>query len=144
MNDRSVNPTHQTHEFRILTTRINTVLLISKIRAKITFSGLAYSINLPLGKFCSNTHGKCGKTCVIHLKHDLVCLVSGMCDNNRTDNGILPSGVIDPSCSNMAHEWHTNDTYCEPLFVPTPTPHCDTSICNIIQNRCKRTKQKYI
>ncbi|XP_035855779.1 intestinal mucin-like protein [Sander lucioperca] len=52
---------------------------------------------------------------------------------------MLPSGKIDPSCPNMAHEWHTNDSYCEQIYhPPTTTPMsttspCDTTICEIIK-----------
>ncbi len=77
----------------------------------------------------------------------LMMMVSlGTCDNNRTDDCMLPSGKIDPSCPNMAHEWHTNNSYCEHLIhptpTPTPTPHtCDTTICDIIKSRYCRGKR---
>lgn len=120
VNGKSISSAYQTPDLRIITTGINTVLLIPKILAKITFSGLIYSIVLPLSKFGSNTQGQCGK-----------------CDNNRANDCMLPSGQIDPSCSHMAHHWHTNDSYCPPHVDPTPRPtphHCDTTICEIIRS----------
>ncbi|XP_034004778.1 mucin-5AC-like [Trematomus bernacchii] len=121
INDRHVSPAYQNGDFRIATTGIDTVLLIPKIHAKITFSGLIFSINLRYSKFGNNTWGQCGT-----------------CDNNRTDDCMLPSGKIDSSCPNMAHEWHTNDSNCKqlpPTPKTTPTPDtCNTSICEIIES----------
>ncbi|XP_030270539.1 mucin-5AC-like [Sparus aurata] len=120
VNDKRVSPAYQNSDFRITTTGIDTVLVIPKIHAKVTFSGLIFSIYLPYSEFGNNTWGQCGT-----------------CDNNRTDDCMLPSGKIDPSCPNMAHEWHANNSYCEPPVHPTPTPvpiPCDTSICDIIKS----------
>ncbi|XP_049907200.1 intestinal mucin-like protein [Epinephelus moara] len=123
VNDKRVSPAYQNADFRIATTGIDTVLVIPKIGARITFSGLIFSIYLPYSKFSGNTWGQCGT-----------------CDNNRTDDCMLPSGKIDPSCPGMAHEWH--DGGCEvihptptpaPSPSPTPTP-CDTTICDIIKS----------
>ncbi|XP_037652474.1 intestinal mucin-like protein [Sebastes umbrosus] len=119
VNDKHVSPAYQTGDFRITTTGIDTVLVIPKIHAKITFSGLIFSINLPYSEFGGNTWGQCGT-----------------CDNNRTDDCMLPSGKIDPSCPNMAHEWHANDSYCGQV-PPKPTPihiPCDTTTCEIIKS----------
>ncbi|KAM8762761.1 uncharacterized protein AB9X84_007402 isoform 2-T2 [Acanthopagrus schlegelii] len=120
VNDKRVSPAYQNSDFRITTTGIDTVLVIPKIHAKVTFSGLIFSIYLPYSEFGNNTWGQCGT-----------------CDNNRTDDCMLPSGKIDPSCPDMAHEWHANNTYCEPPVHPTPTPvpvPCNTSICDIIKS----------
>ncbi|KAI9542132.1 hypothetical protein NQZ68_023715 [Dissostichus eleginoides] len=128
VNDRHVSPAYQNGDFRITTTGIDTVLVIPKIHAKITFSGLIFSIDLPYSKFGNNTWGQCGT-----------------CDNNRTDDCMLPSGKIDSSCPNMAHEWHTNDSNCKqppPTPKTTPMPDtCNTSICEIIKSRYN---QKFI
>ncbi|KAK5916043.1 hypothetical protein CesoFtcFv8_001581 [Champsocephalus esox] len=121
VNDRHVSPAYQNGDFRMTTTGIDTVLVIPKIHAKITFSGLIFSITLPYSQFGNNTWGQCGT-----------------CDNNRTDDCMLPSGQIDSSCPNMAHEWHTNGSSCKqhpPTPKPTPTPDtCNTSICEIIKS----------
>ncbi|KAM7423466.1 hypothetical protein PAMA_000019 [Pampus argenteus] len=127
VNDKPVRPAYQNGDFRVTTTGIDTVLIIPKIHAKISFSGLIFGIYLPFSEFGGNTQGQCGT-----------------CDNNRTDDCMLPSGKIDPSCPNMAHEWHTNDSYCERPFHPTPSPTaypCDTTICEIIKSRYN---QKFI
>ncbi|CAK6975861.1 mucin-5AC-like [Scomber scombrus] len=122
VNDKPVNPAYQNHlsDFRVTTTGINTVVIIPRINAKITFSGLMFSIYLPYSEFGGNTEGQCGT-----------------CDNNRTDDCMLPSGTVDPSCPHMAHEWHTNNSNCEPPFHPTPVPTpnpCDSTICEIIKS----------
>ncbi|KAI9517760.1 hypothetical protein NQZ68_000928 [Dissostichus eleginoides] len=121
VNDRHVSLAYQNGDFRITTTGIDTVLVIPKIHAKITFSGLIFSIDLPYSKFGNNTWGQCGT-----------------CDNNRTDDCMLPSGKMDSSCPNMAHEWHTNGSNCKqppPTPNTTPTPGtCNTSICEIIKS----------
>ncbi|XP_053177491.1 mucin-5AC-like [Scomber japonicus] len=122
VNDRPVSPAYQNHlrDFRVTTTGINTVVIIPKINAKITFSGLMFSIYLPYSEFGGNTQGQCGT-----------------CDNNRTDDCMLPSGRVDPSCPHMAHEWHANNSNCEPPFHPTPVPTpnpCDSTICEIIKS----------
>ncbi|XP_040894134.1 mucin-5AC-like [Toxotes jaculatrix] len=120
VNDKPVSPAYQNSDFRITTTGIDTVLVIPQINAKITFSGLIFSIYLPYSKFHGNTEGQCGT-----------------CDNNRTDDCMLPNGKIDPSCPHMAHEWHTNNSHCEPPVHPTPIPKpgpCNTNICEVIKS----------
>ncbi|XP_029354409.1 mucin-5AC-like, partial [Echeneis naucrates] len=120
VNDRLVSPAYQNHDFRIATTGIDTMLVIPKIHAKITFSGLIFSIYLPYSIFGGNTEGQCGT-----------------CDNNRTNDCRSPNGKIDASCSHMAHEWHANDSSCEHRVEPTPTPTpptCNTTICEIINS----------
>ncbi|KAM6950302.1 mucin-5AC-like [Lycodopsis pacificus] len=119
VNDKRVSPAYQNDDFRIITTGIETVLVIPKIHAKVTFSGLIFGIYLPYSEFAGNTVGQCGT-----------------CDNNRTDDCMLPSGKIDPSCPDMAHEWNTNDTDCDRVY-PTPSPppeNCNTTICDIIKS----------
>uniref|UniRef100_A0A3B4XDX1 Mucin 5f n=1 Tax=Seriola lalandi dorsalis TaxID=1841481 RepID=A0A3B4XDX1_SERLL len=120
VNDRLVTPAYQNADFRLTTTGIDTVLVIPKIHAKVTFSGLIFSIYLPYGMFGGNTEGQCGT-----------------CNNNRTDDCRLPDGKIDPSCPNMAHEWHANNSNCARPSEPTPTPMpetCNTTICEIIKS----------
>ncbi|XP_029318713.1 intestinal mucin-like protein [Cottoperca gobio] len=131
VNDKHVSPAYQNGDFRITTTGIDTVLVIPKIHAKITFSGLIFSIYLPFSEFGNNTQGQCGT-----------------CDNNRKNDCMLPSGKIDPSCPNMAHEWHANDSYCEPIPptpTTTPTPNtCNTTICEIIKSSVFESCHKVI
>ncbi|XP_070819696.1 mucin-5AC-like [Chaetodon trifascialis] len=120
VNDKPVSPAYQNGDFRITTTGIDTVLIIPAIQAKITFSGLIFSIYLPYSEFANNTEGQCGT-----------------CNNNRTEDCRLPSGTIDPSCSNMAHQWNTNNSHCEYPIQPLPTPapnNCSVTICDIIKS----------
>ncbi|XP_060923655.1 mucin-2-like [Limanda limanda] len=120
VNDKPVSPAYQNDDFRTVTTGIDTVLIIPKIHAKVTFSGLIFSISLPYSEFGGNTQGQCGT-----------------CDNNRTDDCMLPSGKIDPSCPHMAHKWHSNNSHCDPPVQPLPTPTpstCNTTICEIIKS----------
>lgn len=121
VNNKPINPAYQYNDFVVTTTGIDTVLVIGAIQAKITFSGLIFSIYLPYDLFGGNTEGQCGT-----------------CDNNRTDDCRLPDGKIDPSCPNMAHQWHTNDTHCEQPPPPPTTPApdtCNTTLCDIIISR---------
>ncbi|XP_062417665.1 mucin-2-like [Pungitius pungitius] len=118
VNDKPVSLAYQNKDFRLITTGIETVLVIPNIQAKVTFSGLIFGIYLPYSDFGGNTQGQCGT-----------------CDNNRTDDCRLPSGKIDASCPDMAHDWRTTGP-CERV-PPTPTPPpdtCDTTICEIIKS----------
>ncbi|XP_028256785.1 mucin-5AC-like isoform X2 [Parambassis ranga] len=120
VNDKRVSPMYQNDDFRITTTGIETVLIIPEIHAKISFSGLIFSIYLPYSQFSGNTVGQCGT-----------------CDNNQTNDCMLPNGKIDPSCSDMAHEWHTNSSHCQNPVPPKPTPtpeYCNATICEIIKS----------
>uniref|UniRef100_A0A8C6SL12 VWFD domain-containing protein n=1 Tax=Neogobius melanostomus TaxID=47308 RepID=A0A8C6SL12_9GOBI len=119
VNDKTVSHAFQNAEIRITTTGITSVLLIPKIKAKITFSARTYSILLPFSLFGSHTQGQCGK-----------------CNNNRGDDCIVP-GTRTEHCQQMAHEWHTKDDYCHPPPDPSllPTlPHWDTTICDIMKS----------
>ncbi|KAM3626043.1 uncharacterized protein V6R79_021645 [Siganus canaliculatus] len=120
VNDKVVSPAYQNSLFRLTTTGIDTVLVIPSINAKITFSGLMFSIYLPFSKFGYNTEGQCGT-----------------CDNNRTDDCLLPNGQIDSSCPDMANHWHVNNSRCDTPAQPTPTPPpstCNATICEIIKS----------
>ncbi|XP_070690943.1 intestinal mucin-like protein [Pempheris klunzingeri] len=120
VNDKPVSPAYQSGDFRIVTTGIDTAVVIPKIDARVTFAGLIFGIYLPFSEFGNNTEGQCGT-----------------CDNNRKDDCMLPSGKIDPSCPNMAHAWHTNNSHCEPPTPPKPSPRpftCNTTICQILKS----------
>ncbi|CAL8381165.1 unnamed protein product [Arctogadus glacialis] len=117
-----VNPAFKNKDFGLATTGINTVLVIESIGARISFSGLMFSVYLPYEKFNHNTEGQCGT-----------------CDNNRTNDCMLPSGEIALSCPYMGHEWQLNNSVC--MHPPTPTPSpttpvpvhpCKASLCEII------------
>uniref|UniRef100_A0A8C5CIA8 Mucin 5f n=1 Tax=Gadus morhua TaxID=8049 RepID=A0A8C5CIA8_GADMO len=104
-----VNPAFKNKDFGLATTGIDTVLFIESIGARITFSGLMFSVYLPYEEFNHNTEGQCGT-----------------CDNNRTNDCMLPSGEIALSCPYMAHEWQLNNSVC--MHPPTPTPSPTTPV----------------
>ncbi|KAJ7995021.1 hypothetical protein DPEC_G00255580 [Dallia pectoralis] len=122
INGKYIIPAYQNADFRITDNGIETLVVIPAIEAKITFTGLMFSIYLPWTKFNNNTEGQCGT-----------------CDNNRKDDCLLPNGTIDSSCPDMAHYWHVpdkNNSQCAPP-IPPPTPTkeaCDTSICDVIES----------
>uniref|UniRef100_A0A667WTS4 VWFD domain-containing protein n=1 Tax=Myripristis murdjan TaxID=586833 RepID=A0A667WTS4_9TELE len=130
VNDKQVHPAYQTGDFRITTNGIETLLVIPAIDAKITFTGLIFSIYLPYDKFNHNTEGQCGT-----------------CDNNRTDDCMLPNGKIDSSCPHMAHEWRLNNSRCQTEPPPTPPPSpptCNATICDIISSSVFKECHKVI
>uniref|UniRef100_A0A8C7DMB7 Mucin-5AC n=1 Tax=Oncorhynchus kisutch TaxID=8019 RepID=A0A8C7DMB7_ONCKI len=113
---------------------IETLLVIPAINAKVSFTGLMFSIYLPWDKFSGNTEGQCGT-----------------CDNNRTDDCRLPNGTIDSSCPDMAHQWHVadhNNSQCTPPPTPEPIPTpprgCDPPICHLIQSKVFESCHKII
>ncbi|KAJ3593611.1 hypothetical protein NHX12_005945 [Muraenolepis orangiensis] len=87
------------------------------IGVQITFSGLMFSIKLPYEGFNNNTEGQCGT-----------------CDNNRTNDCMLPSGEVSSSCPDMGHEWRTNDTDCDPPIQPTGPVCINPPLCDIISS----------
>ncbi|XP_021463812.2 mucin-5AC-like [Oncorhynchus mykiss] len=89
VNQQRIIPAYETKDFRITDNGIGTLLVIPAINAKVSFTGLMFSIYLPWDKFSGNTEGQCGT-----------------CDNNRTDDCRLPDGTIESSCPDMAHQWH--------------------------------------
>ncbi|XP_038843768.1 mucin-5AC-like [Salvelinus namaycush] len=124
VNQQRIIPAYETKDFRITDNGIETLLVIPAINAKVSFTGLMFSIYLPWDKFSGNTEGQCGT-----------------CDNNRTDDCRLPNGTIDSSCPDMAHQWHVadhNNSQCTPP-PPEPTPtqprDCDPPICHLIQSK---------
>ncbi|XP_070985513.1 mucin-2-like [Oncorhynchus clarkii lewisi] len=122
VNQKRIIPAYETKDFRITDNGIETLLVIPAINAKVSFTGLMFSIYLPWDKFSGNTEGQCGT-----------------CDNNRTDDCRLPNRTIDSSCPDMAHQWHVadhNNSQCTPPPPePTPPRGCDPPICHLIQSK---------
>ncbi|KAM6980526.1 intestinal mucin-like protein [Aplochiton taeniatus] len=124
VNDKLVTLAYLSPEFKITDNGIDTMLVIPAIDATVVFTGLMFTIHLPYDKFNHNTEGQCGT-----------------CDNNRTDDCMLPSGKIVSSCPYMAQEWHVpdkNKSQCntpptDPPIVPTDHP-CKAPVCDIISS----------
>uniref|UniRef100_A0A8C7TYM1 Mucin-5AC n=1 Tax=Oncorhynchus mykiss TaxID=8022 RepID=A0A8C7TYM1_ONCMY len=131
MTKKDIDGDFTSLDFRITDNGIETLLVIPAINAKVSFTGLMFSIYLPWDKFSGNTEGQCGT-----------------CDNNRTDDCRLPNGTIDSSCPDMAHQWHVadhNNSQCTPpLPEPTPPPGCDPPICHLIQSKVFESCHKII
>ncbi|XP_031686923.1 mucin-5AC [Oncorhynchus kisutch] len=134
VNQKRIIPAYDTKDFRITDNGIETLLVIPAINAKVSFTGLMFSIYLPWDKFSGNTEGQCGT-----------------CDNNRTDDCRLPNGTIDSSCPDMAHQWHVadhNNSQCTPPPTPEPIPTpprgCDPPICHLIQSKVFESCHKII
>uniref|UniRef100_A0A8D0C749 Mucin-5AC n=1 Tax=Salvator merianae TaxID=96440 RepID=A0A8D0C749_SALMN len=122
-NNKTVAPGFERDGIFIFTIGINMVVEIPEIGARITFSGLIFSIKLPYSKFGNNTEGQCGT-----------------CTNDKKDECRMPTGEI-TSCPHMAPAWRVHDEkkeYCfgpPPTSSPTPTPPgpCHpTPVCEMI------------
>ncbi|XP_041916700.1 intestinal mucin-like protein [Alosa sapidissima] len=121
VNHKRIYPAYSNSDFQVTNNGIEALVVIPAIGAQIMFSGLQFSVELPWSKFHGNTEGQCGT-----------------CDNNRTDDCLLPNGKIDPSCPNMAHQWKVNDSNCPvppPTIPPSTCPPETLSICKIIASK---------
>ncbi|XP_046897349.1 mucin-5AC-like [Hypomesus transpacificus] len=123
VNNKRIIPAFENADFRITDNGIESAVIIPEIGAKVTFTGLMFAIYLPYAKFHGNTEGQCGT-----------------CDNNRTDDCMLPTGQVISSCPDMANSWHVpdhNNSHCSapPTQPPTtvPSPPCNAAICEIIK-----------
>ncbi|XP_040927175.1 mucin-2-like isoform X2 [Betta splendens] len=117
------------YSVKILDTGINLVLEIPHLRAIITFGITGFSLNLPFEFFGTNTQGHCGT-----------------CNNNQTDDCMLPGGSLAQSCAVMADYWFSKDIYqpnCKippapPTNIPEPPPTfapCNpASICDLLKS----------
>lgn len=98
---------------------------IPELGVRVMFSGLIFSVEVPLDKFANNTEGQCGT-----------------CTNDQKDDCRLPGGTTITSCSDMSRYWKVTtpeQPSCqgpppEPWVRPTPPPvSCPPSpICELI------------
>ncbi|KAM6936957.1 mucin-2-like [Xenentodon cancila] len=114
---------------KVMSSGINLVYEILRLKVVITFGMTGFSVNLPYQYFGRNTQGHCGT-----------------CTNNQADDCMLPDGKLVQSCAVMADYWPANDIYqpnCPtPPVVPTnaPEPPVDLipcrpdSVCDLIKS----------
>ncbi|XP_038568598.1 LOW QUALITY PROTEIN: mucin-2-like [Micropterus salmoides] len=112
---------------KILNSGINLILEILRLNVVITFGITGFSVNLPFKNFGNNTQGHCGT-----------------CNNNQTDDCMLPGGQLVESCAVMADYWLTKDISqpnCQiPSVLPTskpeppPTPCRPDSMCDLLKS----------
>ncbi|XP_073669522.1 intestinal mucin-like protein [Paramisgurnus dabryanus] len=120
VNQKKVSMPFQSEEFRVTENGIESLVVIPEISAQIYFTGMMFSIHLPLRDFYGNTEGHCGT-----------------CDNNQSDDCRLPNGTIASSCQDMASHWHvknSNSVCPPPKPEPTPIPCPPPAICKIIES----------
>uniref|UniRef100_A0A8C4F7J5 Mucin-5AC n=1 Tax=Dicentrarchus labrax TaxID=13489 RepID=A0A8C4F7J5_DICLA len=99
----------------ILSTGLKMILEIPHLKVVITFGISGFSVTLPFEHFGKNTWGHCGT-----------------CNNNQTDDCMLPDGKLAQSCPVMADFWPVGD--CQPVNV-TVTPTCKPGpVCNLLQS----------
>nr|XP_046250591.1 intestinal mucin-like protein [Scatophagus argus] len=116
---------------KVLSSGINLIFEIPRIKVVITFGITGFSVNLPYKHFGKNTQGHCGT-----------------CTNNQADDCMLPGGKLVESCSVMADYWSatlTGQPECQipptvpPTNVPEPPPTLQTpckpdSICDLLKS----------
>ncbi|XP_061577623.1 mucin-2-like [Cololabis saira] len=118
-NGEKLKLPYSQHGVKVMTTGINLVYEILRLKVVITFGMTGFSVNLPYQYFGRNTQGHCGT-----------------CTNNQTDDCMLPGGKLVQSCAAMADFWPANDIYqpnCPiPPVVPTnaPEPPLDPTPCH--------------
>ncbi|XP_041853995.1 mucin-2-like [Melanotaenia boesemani] len=128
-NGESLKLPHSQNGIKIMSSGINLVFEIPRLKVVITFGMTGFSINLPYQYFGGNTQGHCGT-----------------CTNNQADDCMLPGGELVENCAVMADYWPANDIYqpnCPtPPVLPTnvpepplePTPCKPDSICDMLKS----------
>ncbi|XP_023811499.1 mucin-2 [Oryzias latipes] len=128
-NGESLRLPYSQHGMKVLSSSLNLVFEIPRLKVVITFGMTGFSITLPYRSFGRNTQGHCGT-----------------CTNNQADDCMLPGGQLVENCAIMADYWLAQDIYqpdCEvPSVLPTsppeppvePTPCNPDSICDLIKS----------
>ncbi|XP_043826510.1 mucin-5AC [Dromiciops gliroides] len=104
-NNRTVGGGFEKDGVVISTLGIKMFVTIPEIGVQVMFSGLLFSVKVPITKFANNTEGQCGT-----------------CTNDKRDECRLPDGKIASSCSEMSGSWKyhvPNQPYCA---GPSPMP----------------------
>ncbi|KAA0724597.1 Mucin-2 [Triplophysa tibetana] len=115
---------------RVVSSGLDLFLEIPALDVIVTFGATGFSINLPFRHFGNNTQGHCGT-----------------CNNNETDDCMLPGGILVDDCAVMADYWPANDINDEicppPNALPTvgTSPHSTAKPCKAIPD-CYLLKSK--
>uniref|UniRef100_I3KDX0 Uncharacterized protein n=1 Tax=Oreochromis niloticus TaxID=8128 RepID=I3KDX0_ORENI len=108
-NGKSLNLPYSQQGVKIVNSGLNLILEIPRLKVVITFGITGFSVTLPFQYFGKNTQGHCGT-----------------CNNNQSDDCMLPGGKLVESCAVMADFWPVEDPYkpnCStPPALPTSAP----------------------
>ncbi|XP_068457638.1 mucin-2-like [Clinocottus analis] len=120
VNGKLVSPAYQNDDFRLVTAGIDTTLVIPKIHAKITFSGLIFGIYLPFSEFGGNTQGHVFELChkVIDVGPIIAACEFDVCHLNINHIGCTSIQTYADACA----EAGANATWTEDCKVFTCDP----------------------
>ncbi|XP_067236751.1 uncharacterized protein [Chanodichthys erythropterus] len=90
---------------RVISSSLEMILEIPELKVVVTFGITGFSINLPFQHFRKNTQGHCGT-----------------CNNNQTDDCMLPGGILVNDCAVMADHWTASGVDGKNCTKPSPTP----------------------
>ncbi|XP_017261173.1 intestinal mucin-like protein [Kryptolebias marmoratus] len=127
-DDESLSLPYWENGVKVMTTSINLVLEIPRLRVVVQFGRSGFSVTLPYQYFGGNTQGHCGT-----------------CTNNQDDDCKLPEGGLAKSCAVMADYWVVTDSEkpgckmpsrppTEPPEPPIETPCKSDSICDVLRS----------
>lgn len=131
VNKQVVSLPFAKYGMKIYSSKMYIFVEIPEIKAVISFSGIAFTIDLPYHIFGNNTQGQCGT-----------------CTNNQADDCMLPGGQLINDCAVMADYWPVKDpnkvNCVSPSLVPTNRPPSPTvpaitpcvpdSLCNLLKS----------
>ncbi|NXJ84620.1 MUC2L protein, partial [Trogon melanurus] len=116
---------------------INRVVEIPELKMNVTYNGLSFSIRMPYSLFGNNTQGQCGT-----------------CNNNTSDDCMLPDGTIAANCETMADHWQVVDPskpQCSPGLIPSRPPSTipgqpckESAICDLLMGSVFQPCHKFV
>uniref|UniRef100_K7FKT1 VWFD domain-containing protein n=1 Tax=Pelodiscus sinensis TaxID=13735 RepID=K7FKT1_PELSI len=108
VNGQEVATPYEKYGMKVFKSGVNYVVEIERIGVNVSYNRLSFSVRLAYKLFGNNTQGQCGT-----------------CNNNKTDDCMLPNGKFPGSCETMADHWVVHDPekpQCTPSVIPTPGP----------------------
>ncbi|XP_075784907.1 mucin-2-like [Pelodiscus sinensis] len=108
VNGQEVATPYEKYGMKVFKSGVNYVVEIERIGVNVSYNGLSFSVRLAYHLFGNNTQGQCGT-----------------CNNNKTDDCMLPNGKFPGSCETMADHWVVHDPekpQCTPSVIPTQSP----------------------